>query len=350
MNTSTASFHQFERAILTRSAKKSLELYCPFVSTLNPEVLTVQQGSLEWCVRFGLVPEDQMDKLGRSKIGWLVSRTFCDINAEFLQIASDWTHLFCLLDDRVEATSSVLVLSTLLDGLRRAFVQCEVPGELCDEPLAHALVDLSTRMSRHASLEWLKGFSDRMEELFTAFIWERVNAQSDISPDVASYVKMRRITVGLSPLFHIGALAYGEVIPQHYLDHAAIQRLQQAACNCVGWTNDLCTYEKELEQGERHNLVLVVMRQNSLSAHAAALQAAQMHDEEIAAFLQVELHLPDFGPYHRAVRRYVGMLRSWMRGHLDWAQETGRYRPLTQERMSHLTTWAVCSDATLPSE
>jgi hypothetical protein len=95
----------------------------------------------------------------------------------------------------------------------------------------------------------------------------------------------------------------------------------------VGWANDLFTYEKEIIQGEVHNLVLVLMNERRLTIAEAVAQTIALHDDEVRRFLQEVEQLPSFGLDHADVQRYVEMLRCWIRGHLDWAHETGRYHP-----------------------
>jgi 5-epi-alpha-selinene synthase len=58
-----------------------------------------------------------------------------------------------------------------------------------------------------------------------------------------------------------------------------------------------------------------------------------MHDSEVRAFLEAAAGLPSFGDADGEVQRYVNMLQSWIRGHLDWATDTGRYDPLAIHRV-----------------
>ena len=43
-----------------------------------------------------------LDRLHRSRIAWLAARAYPRGEARLLQIAADWTTLFCLLDDHIE--------------------------------------------------------------------------------------------------------------------------------------------------------------------------------------------------------------------------------------------------------
>jgi 5-epi-alpha-selinene synthase len=320
-------------------ADDCLQLFCPFEAGLNPHVDAVQEASLEWCLRFGIVSEGKaLAHLAKSKVGWLVARAFFQGAREPLQIASDWTHLFCLLDDRAEKFTCTVELSGFLSALSESFESghSTLPGE----PFADALLDLRARMLAASSPSWLAGFGERLKEICEGFLWESLNVSRGLQPTVENYVAVRKFTVGLFPQFHLAALTDAIDLPSEVYEHPTIRRLMVAASNCVGWTNDLCTYEKELEQGDRHNLVLVLMRQEGLAVHEAARRAARMHDEEVMTFLRVERALPSFGRHDVAVSRFVGILRSWVRGHLEWAQETGRYRPSIERAAQSSGTWA----------
>ncbi len=48
-----------------------------------------------------------------------------------------------------------------------------------------------------------------------------------------------------------------------------------------------------------------------------------MHDAEMRSFVTRSAELAA----RPGLAEYVLMLRRWVRGHLDWAVETGRYRP-----------------------
>jgi hypothetical protein len=62
----------------------------------------------------------------------------------------------------------------------------------------------------------------------------------------------------------------------------------------------------------------------------ARAEVVALHDNEVRSFLAEIAQLPSFGIADAGVQRYVAMLRCWIRGHLDWAHETGRYRPFDE--------------------
>jgi hypothetical protein len=51
-----------------------------------------------------------------------------------------------------------------------------------------------------------------------------------------------------------------------------------------------------------------------------------LHDAQVRAFIDLEFNVPVFGAViDHDLQRYIGILRSWMRGNLDWAISSGRY-------------------------
>ena len=292
-------------------------------AAVNPHASLVQHRSVEWAASLALVQgEQQKSHLQRSKIAWLVGRAFPNAAPEGLQLASDWTTLFCLLDDRIEDPAlHPLRAAALLSHWLKAFRD----GEPSTDPITNAFVDLHHRMK--PSVGSFSLFLSRLEELFLCFSWEAIHRRQGVTPDLETYLHMREISVGLYAEFSLSGLADGLELPAKILAHPQIQRMMSLSSRVVGCANDLFTYEKELQQGELHNLVQVLMTRQRLSKAEAVERAIQLHDEAVREFFMIEQRLPSFGEHDDAAKRYVSMLQAWMSGHLAWAKETGRYQP-----------------------
>jgi len=305
---------------------KRRELYCPFESRINPAVRQAQERSVRWVRSVGLLStEREFAHLEKSKIAWLTARAFHDAPAEALQVAANWTTLFCLLDDRIEQSErSPLQLGGYLARLVQAFRSGV--GDAGD-PVARALVDLREHMLVLTSHDWVAGFGNQLEEMLSAFPMEAIFRQRQTTPDLDTYRMMRQMTVGLYPHFHFMAMIRGVAVPLAIRRQPLIRRLERATSNAVGWANDIFTYEKEMQEGEVNNLVFALHDAMDLSLEGAVERAIVMHNDQVREFIHLESQLPSFWAWDREVRCYVDMLRSWVRGHLDWGVETGRYRP-----------------------
>jgi len=317
---------QGERVV---SARRTPALFCPFASGLNPRVASVQPRSVRWAVEQGLVQEGpQADKLARAKIAHLEALVFHDAAEDVLQLAADWTTLFCLLDDHLEASARGPVqLQRYFAALVAAFRAGE--SDSGDDPVARALLSLRPRMDALASPAWVARFADALDALFDAFVAEERNRASGTVPDLEAYRALRAHTVGLGPQFLLGALAEHSTLSPTLASHPTIVAMERAASLAVGFANDVCTYEKELAAGERHNLLFVLMEEEGRPLHNALSHAVTLHDAEVHTLTALARDLPDAGAEREALVRYASLLRRWVRGHLDWSAQTGRYRAST---------------------
>src|SRR5581483_8008176 len=304
---------------VSKVSAPTIDLFCPFPPAVNPHAAAAHETSLAWARRLALVADDEQERrLDRARIGWLVGRAFPDTAPDELELAADWTTLFCLFDDRTEADGlAPMRLAAFLARLLDVFKSGKLHHD--DDPLAHAFLDLRRRLAACAPAGWLAGFADRLEEIFVGFAWEAINRAKGIKPDLDAYRTIRETTVGLYPQFELTRLTDGIRLPPEVLEHPVVKRLQSVTSCCVGWANDLFTYEKEMQQGEVNNLVLALMDNEALPLEAAVARACEEHDAEVRRFVELERALPSFGAADGEVRRFVAILRSFIRGHLDWS-------------------------------
>jgi hypothetical protein len=312
-----ASFKPLEAIIMQVSLA-----YPTSTNTINTHVSTAQHRSVEWAERLALIQgEPQKNRLHRSKIAWLVGRVSPTASLEGLQVASDWTTLFCLMDDRIEdPTLHPIQASALLSQWLRSFRE----GTASQDAISQAFADLHQRM--RTSEGRFQNFLSRIEELCLCFSWEAIHRRQKITPDLETYLHMREISVGIFAELALSGFTDGIDLPLEILEHPSLKRLMVLVSRVVGCANDLFTYEKELQQGELHNLVHVLMTREQLSKEEAISTAIQIHDDAVREFHRLSQELPTFEGEEHNVRRFVSLLERWMSGHLEWAKETGRYR------------------------
>jgi hypothetical protein len=294
-----------------------------YPSAVSPHADVVERQSLAWARLHGLCASSrELERLERARIGRLVARAFPHASCEGLQVAADWTTLFCLLDDRIEATAvRIAELAEYVAQLAGAFRG----GRSGDDPATRAFTDLRLRILRLGDSTILTRFADALDRLYAANLWEHLNRQNGLYPSLSAFSKMRAITIGLEPQLVLAAVTDGISLSQAQLDEPGLRALTQHACNIVGTTNDLFTWQREQALGEVHNLVILLMHECGMSLEEARCATVQQHNDELRAFVARERQLPDAGDGELMRQRFIGVLHSCIRGHLDWAHETGRY-------------------------
>jgi avermitilol synthase len=304
----------------------NVQLYYPFDPKAHPDASSVHERSVLWARWSGMLPTEQHIRAAhKAKVGWLAARGFPTAVPRGLQLIADWTVLFCALDDHIEKLGSADEVECYLQHLLDVFRTGNAGSS--DDPFVAGMKDLQQRLLAMAPPIHCQKFADRLAELFAGNVTEARSRERGEIPDLDSYLRLREVTIGLQVMFSLVGVVEGFNLSDQVCQHAALQRLTTRTSNIVGWANDLFTYEKEIIQGQMHNLVLVLMNERRLTIAEAVKQAVALHDSEVKSFLQEVEQLPSFGPANAGVRRYVEMLKCWIRGHLDWAHETGRYRP-----------------------
>ncbi|GGL95465.1 hypothetical protein GCM10010840_36930 [Deinococcus aerolatus] len=158
-------------------------------------------------------------------------------------------------------------------------------------------------------------------------LWEATNRASGAVPELETYLHRRPMTAGLKIDAVFIEVMDGVQLPSALRDHPAVQRLAELADRAVCWSNDVLSLEKELQEGDMHNLVQVLMQAHGLSVQAALDEAAQMYHMEIEEFLEVERMLPSFGVEEDGqVRQYAQLLKSRIGGILTWSRRSTRYQ------------------------
>ena len=315
----------------SRRRVKIPDLYCPFDPAVHPAAADVHMQSVAWARAMGLARDDKhVQALHRSRVGWLVGRAFPvadDLPA--LQIAADWTTLFCLIDNHIENIRGPALSHVYLRGLLDVFREGAAP--LIADPFAQAFRDLRERMLEVGVPAWIERFGEQLERLFRAFVDEAKYRVLAAVPEMVKYKKMREVSVGLYFGFRLGELTDGIKLPASVREHATVRNLESKASYIVGLANDIYTVEKEMAKGEVNNMVMVLMHEENLGFDDALRRAVDMHDAETREFAEIAASLPNFTlELDLQLHRYVEVLTSLVCGHNSWADETDRYAPRSQ--------------------
>lgn len=310
------------------------ELYYPFLPAISPHADAVHRGTVEWSLRFGLLPNEKARRLFEvTGIGRLVARTHADSSLEDLSLLSDW-HAWVLLQDDVRDESRIGRHPDELSALDHRFLDVLDGARPVrdDLPLTRALHDLRKRLQGCLRANALS--ESRMRRLvravgsyFEASLWEASNRSRGVVPDLDSYVRTRPLAGGAHHLTEITDIIEGRRLPMEVREHPKVRRLTDASHNVICWANDIISLDRELMRGEVNNLVVVLCQEHGSNLREAVDRAAGMHDAEVCDFVALEECLPRFGPEVDAhLGRYVASLRARMRGLWDWSLESGRYR------------------------
>lgn len=155
---------------------------------------------------------------------------------------------------------------------------------------------------------------------------------------------MRRATFGSDLTLSLCRMGQGPAVPAEVYRSGVVRSLENAAVDYACLTNDVFSYQKEIEyEGEMHNAILVV--QNFFGCdyptalgivHDLMTQRMQQFEHVVAHELPVLYDDFDLSPEAReAMGHYVADLQNWLAGILNWHREVDRYKSAYLARRTH---------------
>lgn len=318
------------------------KLYPPFPHRTSPHLHSARRHNLEWATAMGLF---------EPLIGWN-ARTFAgfdfahcaamihaDAEPEQLNLSSDWLAWGTYGDDLFPARygrSGDFFGAKAQNARLSLFMPLDAglfPPPAT--PIERALADLWQRTAGPMSQADRVRFRASVESMTAAWLWEIANQIQNRVPDPVDYVEMRRATFGSGMTTALARLAHGYLVPPEIFENRVMRQLENAAMDYSGFTNDLFSYQKEIQyEDEVHNLVLVLERFLACDRFTARDVAAKLMAERMRQFEHIvavdmpamcdEQQLP--GEVRQQLSRYADGLKDWMSGILQWHVTCERYR------------------------
>jgi germacradienol/geosmin synthase len=167
-----------------------------------------------------------------------------------------------------------------------------------------------------------------------SWVWELANRTVNRIPDPVEYIEMRRKTFGADLTMSLARLASADAVPEEIYQTRVIRELETAAQDYACLTNDLHSYQKEIEfEGDLHNLVVVTQHFLGTDRWAAANVTAKLMNERMRQFEHlVKTGLPALFKEQdlderaqQALINQAELLKDWMSGILEWHRRCARY-------------------------
>jgi germacradienol/geosmin synthase len=322
------------------------DLYMPFPFRTSPYLEQARRHGLEWGAQMGFfdslpgVPAGGLwdeRRMAGFDFAHCAAMIHADATAEELNLSADWLAWGTYGDDYYPRLFQVTGLAgpKLVNARLPAFMPLDdSPAPEPTNPIERGLGDLWRRTAGPMTPDARGRFRQAVEDMTASWLWELANQAENRVPDPMDYVEMRRKTFGSDMTMSLARLAHRDAVPWEIYQTRVIHELETAAQDYACFTNDLFSYQKEMEfEGEMHNLVLVL--ENFLSADrwkardiVAGLMKARMQEfehivEHDLPVLFTDLNLDQ--AIRAALTRHADELKDWMSGLLEWHRRCARY-------------------------
>ncbi|GAB4214395.1 MAG: hypothetical protein OHK0022_52890 [Roseiflexaceae bacterium] len=301
-------------------------LYCPFPSAINRHAAAADEATLAWAQQWRLIDPARFEQLSLLRLGNLAGLTHPTAPSEGLQLIADWCNWLFVHDDFCD-DSLLGKQPELLEAWHRRLSSI-MDGRPADTTtgLVGAFAELWQRTTTQATPAWIARFRAHMQDFFDAHIWEANNRDVHEVPAVETYLHYRPYTSGMYAFIDLIEVAHGFNFSQEVYEHPVFQQLREHTARAAAWANDIFSYRKEVASGDLHNLVIAIAVNGNISYSQALEEAIAIHDSEVRSFNETEPHLSAIAPELQSeFDRYCDVLRSNMRGNIDWCLEVVRY-------------------------
>ena len=324
------------------------KFYMPFTATVNPHLDTARRHSKSWARQMGMFDslpgrpdiflwdEDRFDTAEFALFTSLVYPTVTGVQLDILTYWFAWaTYAEDYLMDVYGRTSNIGGAKLFCARLW-AFMPVESASSASVPflPVERGLLDVWTCSTEKLPTDQRGLFRKAIADMLESWLWELANQIQHRIPDPVDYLEMRRKTFGSDLFFHICLALEDQTIKSEVHDARIVQALNNAAVDCACLTNDIFSYQKEIEfEGDIHNGVLVIQNflgcdQTEAVEIANKLITARIKQFEHITATELSLLCEDFDldvDMREALLKHVAALQNLMAGSLEWHVMVKRY-------------------------
>ncbi|MGQ0837199.1 terpene synthase family protein [Actinokineospora sp.] len=335
------------------------EFHMPYPIRTSPHLDDARRTAVGWAQRMGMfdavpgVPGSGVwdeRRFVAFDFAHCAAMIHADASPEQLDLSSDWLAWGTYGDDYfpiVFGAKRDLAAAKLCNERLSTFMPLDAgPVPPPTNPIERGLADLWQRTAGPMSDAARRQFRTAVEDMTASWLWELANQTQNRVPDPIDYIEMRRKTFGSDLTIGLARLAHSDVVPERLYQTRVLRELDTAAQDYACFTNDLFSYQKEIEfEGELHNIVLVVENFLNVDRLTARDIVAELMTARMRQFDQIATHdLPAMldelaveEPVRRVITRHAEDLKEWMSGILEWHRKCARYTEAELHRTRNLS-------------
>jgi germacradienol/geosmin synthase len=261
------------------------EFYMPYTARVNVNLDRSRQHCIDWAREMGMLESvpgvpglgiwDE-EKLASFDFAVCAARLHPDASSPELDLSSTWLTWGTYGDDYFPAVfggARDMAGAKVFNARLSAFMPLDCAAT---PPPANAvetgLADLWIRTASPMSVDHRRQFRQGVEDMTASWLWELANHIQHRVPDPVDYVEMRRKTFGSDLTKHLARITQAGEIPPEIFCTRAMRGLENSAADYACLTNDVFSYQKEIEfEGELNNGVLVVQKFLGIGREQAVL-------------------------------------------------------------------------------
>jgi germacradienol/geosmin synthase len=328
------------------------DFYMPYTARVNANLEQSRQYCIDWARQMGMLESLpggigiwNEENLALFDFAVCAARIHPDASGPELDLSSVWLTWGTYGDDYYPAvfgSTRNMAAAKALNARLPMFMPLVCGATpLPANPIEAGLADLWIRTASPMTIDQRRQFRQSVENMTTSWLWELANHIQHRIPDPVDYIEMRRKTFGSDMTMSLARITRAGEIPPEIFRTRTMRGLENSAQDYACLTNDIFSYQKEIEfEGELHNGVLVMQKFLDIDRGRAVsvvndLMTSRMLQFERIIATELPFIANDFNldaDARETLDTYVMGLQDWMAGILDWHMLCGRYDELALRR------------------
>ena len=309
-------------------------LRIPFPVSMNPLAQRAEALAKQWAIEFGLLNSPKaIKRFQEANFSHMQGRTYPTGSLDGLRLGNEWCIWLFMHDDHCDEAQvgkDPVKLADYHSSILEVLHHQTPLSPYEHGALVYCLVDIVRRGGIIGGDNWIHRFLYYVQDYFDGCQWEAQNRATNTVPSVEEYIIGRDKSSAVQSCIECGDLTADLLdLPDEIRYHKDVQQLRLLTNRVVSWVNDMYSMDKEYKSDDIHNLVILLHHQYNISLQEAMIGAGDIVNQTVQDFILLEANLPSFGAKYDVILKRQGneVLKSWMRGNLEWSKETLRYHP-----------------------
>ncbi len=312
-------------------------VYCPFPSAIHPKAYDFDRQTAEFLDESGLCNDQRERARLTTSLDGVAGRILPHGDDNVVQVCSDFIAWIFAFDDicdkpfpEAAAHSARAELIATMLRIQRAI---EAPVEDCDDRYASSLQNIQNRLVEMAAPIHVERWTGALRGHFLAEAARLAMTAAGRIPSLDDYVFWRLDAAAAMATVTFVPIAMNIEMPPELWAERRIRSVTEMAATLSVWDSDIVSYAKESESvADGHNLVEVLRIARECSVEGALAAATAMRDRVMCRFLRLREELAADG--NPSTAHYAQGLGHYVRGALEWARSTYRYRYFDDDQIA----------------
>ncbi|MEP9851670.1 hypothetical protein ABDK10_03130 [Staphylococcus aureus] len=293
-----------------------------FSGDISPYAEEIQKVTIEWAKEFNILQNDNFKKYERQNIGYLASRVQPYDSFQDVRITSDFLLLTCMLDDYSDQVKKPEEFKEYSQKIINVLKNKDVYKK---DPFINGWHNWWQRTRKGTPIEWQNRIIRSIDKCFESISWEIENEVENNVPNIENYIEKRQHSGSVYICFDLVERGDATFVTSN-VRNKDFDELITSANKIANWTNDILSLKKEIDNGEIHNLVISVQKENGCTIEEALLNVKKLTIEEIKKYSVIKNKLHENNmPFNGNIIKYISRVENAVRANYEWSLTTKRF-------------------------